>query len=531
MKHLQIKHFGRDRRGVTAVVFAVSSLAITMMVGLVLDFSSYMLIRANLNLAADSAVLAGVTQAVTSLSEHPNDYLTLGQTAGKLRFSGQAGQAGNAARLGQITTPVDSLVLTRNGSIILGKINWSTTYTPFFAGLFGVPSWPMSNVAASSVQVSTPFLNVYIVLDNSPSMENGATDSDIKTLQQLTACSPSGAFYYNSLLKTWSQIAPESGQNYNAYQCSAGGRTYSGSLTCPIPASAPYTFSTFTPSSNTSGPSCQGYLPVHDTKYPQAGAPCGFACHFDTSKPAGTGSDYYAVARSTIGQGNQVTLRFDVVKSAVNSLLTTMKADSQPLNNLNVAVYTLAEGVTGVYPQNGDAGNDWVSAIAEVGGPPTTPNGQDSGIQPYAGTNVADTDFPDALTSLAGKLTPGGGGTSATDPQKVLVLVTDGLEDYVNISGTRKLQSLEPSYCQLFKNMGYTVFVLYTPYYPLMNSFYLQNIAAVAEGTGTTSLTYNLQQCASTPSDYIAATDNATMSAALKAFLNIALKTPARLSQ
>ena len=531
MERLNFRQFRRDSRGVTAVVFAVSGLAITMMVGLVLDFSSYMLIRANLNLAADAAVLAGVTQAASMLSQQPSNYLTLGQAAGKLCFTGQSGQAGNAAKLGQIATPVESLILTRNGSVILGTLSWSTTYTPFFAGLFGVPSWQMSNTVASSVQVSTPYLNVYIALDNSPSMENGATDSDIKTLQQLTACSASGAYYYNALLNTWGQLPPASGQSYNAYQCTAGGRSYAGSLTCPIPANAPLTFSTFTPSSNTSGPSCQGYLPLYNGKYPQAGAPCGFACHFDTSKPAGTGSDYYAVARSTIGQSNQVTLRFDVVKSAVNSLISTMQTDSQPLNNLNVAVYTLAETITGVYPTIGDSGNNWTAAAAQIGGPPTTPNGQDTGIQPYAGINAADTDFPDALTSLAGRLTPGGGGTSPTDPQKVLVLVTDGLEDYTNISGTRKLQALEPSYCQKFKDMGYTVFVLYTPYYSLMNSFYLQNIASIAEGTGTTSLSYNLQQCASSSSDYIAATDSASMSAALKTFLNIALKTPARLSQ
>ena len=169
--------------------------------------------------------------------------------------------------------------------------------------------------------------------------------------------------------------------------------------------------------------------------------------------------------------------------------------------------------------------------MSAVGGPPTTANGADTGIQPYAGNNVANTDFPDALTSLSNILTAGGGGTTSSDPQKVIVLVTDGLEDYVNSSGTRKLQALEPSYCQLFKNMGYTVFVLYTPYYPLMNSFYLQNLTAVAEGTSSTSVSYNLQQCASTSSDYIAATNSAAMAAALKTFLNIALTTPARLSQ
>jgi Flp pilus assembly protein TadG len=531
MKQLWLTRIGRDRRGVTAIVFAVSALSLTMMGGLLLDFGNYMLLRGNLNLAADAAVLTGVTQAATQLGPNPETYLTLGQQAGLARMNGQSGQASNAVKLGQVSTPVVSLAISRSGSVISGQATWSTFYTPFFAGLFGSSAWSMSNASSASVQISTPYLNVYVVLDNSPSMEIGATNSDIQTLQQLTACSASGAYYYNSTSKTWAQIAPSSGQVYSAYQCTSSGHTYSGSLTCPVPASAPYTFSTFTPSSATSGPSCQGYLPLHNGVYPQAGATCGFACHFDTSKPAGTGSDYYAVARSTIGQSNQVTLRFDVVKAAVNSLLNVMQTNSQPLNNLKVAVYTLAETLSPVYPAHGDAGSDWATAIAGVGSPPTVANGPDTGIQPYAGSNVANTDFPDALTSLSGTLTAGGGGTVSTDPQKVLVLVTDGLEDYVNASGTRKLQALEPSYCQLFKNMGYTVFVLYTPYYPLMNSFYLQNLTTVAEGTSTTSVAYNLQQCASSSSDYIAATNSAGMTAALKTFLNIALATPARLSK
>ncbi len=539
-KSIRTSHFIRDQRGVTAVVFAVSALAITMMVGLVVDFANYMLLRSSLNLAADAGVLTGVTTAATDLGQYPSTYLSLGQTAGLARLNGQAGQANNAVKAGEVSALSATLTMTRTGSLVNGKLTWSTTYTPFFAKLFGSSGWSMSNTSASSVQVSTPYLNVYVVLDNSPSMEIGATNTDIQTLQQLTACSASGAYYYNLVTKAYdTQIAPASGQSYNAYQCTSSGHTYSGSLTCPIPASSPYTFSTFTTSSNTAGPSCQGYLAKYNNQYPEAGAPCGFACHFDTALPAGTGSDYYAVARSTIGKSNQVTLRFDIVKTAVNNLIATMKADAASFNttynqttgNMNVAIYSLDETIHKVYPLIGDAGSDWTTATSYVGGPPTTANGQDTGIQPYGGGNSADTDFPDALTSLSSLLTQSGGGTSAADPQKVLVLVTDGVEDYTNLSGTRKLQALEPSYCTLFKNLGYTVFVLYTPYYPLMNSFYLQNMTSVVEGTGSTSVSYNLQQCASSSSNYIAATDSASMNAALKTFLTIALNTPAKISQ
>lgn len=525
-----------DRRGVTAVVFGIAGIAVTMMVGLVIDFSTFMSLRTQLSLAADAGVLAGVTQAATQLGPNPGSYISLGQQAGQTRFIAQSGLQGGNGAGGQITGATQSLTITRNGALISGTMNWSATYHTYFGKLFGVNTWQMSNVSASTVQVSTPFLNVYVVMDNSPSMEIGAGDSDIKTLQSLVACSPSGAYYWNGT--KYAQIQPASNQAYNAYACTSGTQTYDGTLTCPIPAGAPLTFATWTPSNATYGPSCQGLLPQYKGKYPAAGSPCGFACHFDTSKPAGTGSDYYGVARGTIGGSNAVTLRFDVVKQAVNNLLTTMQSENQVYNNLNVAIYTLDQAITKVYPATGDAGNDWASAIAAVGGPPTSANGQDTGIQPYAGGDVADTDYPDALTSLSQQLTQAGGGTAANDPQKVLVIITDGAEDYCtggntggNCAGTRVLQALEPKYCQLFKDMNYTVFVLYTPYYPLMNAFYLSFMSGWAEGSGATSITYNLQQCASSSSDYLAATDTAGMTSALQSFLNIALNTPARLTK
>lgn len=536
----------RDRRGVTAVIFGVAGIAVTMMVGLVIDFSTFMSLRTQLSLAADAGVLAGVTQAATQLGPNPGGYISLGQQAGQTRFIAQSGLQGGNGAGGQITGATQSLTITRNGALISGTMTWSATYNTYFGKLFGVNTWKMSNVSASTVQVSTPYLNVYVVMDNSPSMEIGAANSDIQTLQQLTACSSSGAYYPNSYYATisssgyWSN--PLAQQSYSAYSGTVCSK-YTGTLPCPANApSPPLSYSTFplTAPYSGRGPSCQGMLPVtnYNGLYPEAGAPCAFACHFDTSKASGTGNDYYSVARSTIGASNQVTLRLDVVKQAVNNLLTTMQSQSQVYNNLNVAIYTLDQAITKVYPATGDAGNGWATAIAAVGGPPTMAYGQDTGIQPYAGGDVADTDFPDALTALSQQLTPAGGGTAANDPQKVLVIITDGAEDYCTggntggtCAGTRVLQALEPKYCQLFKDMNYTVFVLYTPYYPLLNNFYQSKMTSWAEGTGSTSITYNLQQCASGASDYLAATDNAGMTSALQSFLNIALNTPARLTK
>lgn len=535
---MNTRKFVDDRFGSTAVIVGLIAPVLLAMAGLSIDFAGVMSAKTKIELSADAGALTGIMTAGNALITDPGNYIADGETAAKNRFAAQTGN------IPTVTTPTATMVVTRNGPTLSGTLTWSATYIPFFGKLFGVTSWPLSGTSSVTAPIATPYLNVEVMLDNSPSMEIGATNTDIATLQALTACSASGAYIPTSS-GTWT--SPDSGQAYNAYQCSASGENYDGGLTCPIPQpsppySNPITFqpagvnSTWDAKKNPS-PSCAGLLPAQTTgtlkgQYPQAGAPCAFACHFDTTKPAGEGNDYYGVARSTIGKSDQVTLRFDVVKSAVNTLITSMQSNNNTaLNNLNVGVFTFDHALIQVYPASGEAGNGWQTALAAVGAPPTTANGPDTGIQPYGGDNGGDTDYPDTMSTLASTLTPSGDGTTAQTPRKVLFLVTDGVQDYTNAAGERVPQAMNPSYCTTFKNMNYEVFVLYTPYYPLMNAYYLENMVNVVEGTGSGTVAAALQACASTPQDYIQASDPAAIQSALQQFFQIALtNAPAKFS-
>ena len=240
-------------------------------------------------------------------------------------------------------------------------------------------------------------------------------------------------------------------------------------------------------------------------------------------------------------------MRFDLVKNAVNDVLQNMQADNiSSINNLNVGIFTFADDVTQVYPAPTglcthiagvpntllacQAGNAWATAQALVGVPPTTKDGADTGIQPYSGGNGADTNIPAAMNHLAANyLTAAGDGSSATAPLKVLFLVTDGLADYNGSS--RTMGAIDSTLCQTYKSMGYTVYVVYTPYYPLMNPFYIGNITSIAEPLGNSQLSSGLQACSSDPlNDYIAADPSSTTSitAALNTFLKRALTSSAR---
>jgi Flp pilus assembly protein TadG len=562
MSIFRFRRFRTDRAGVTAMVFALASMAMILAVALAIDFGGAASAKTKLDLAADSAAMAAATTAsqmyITggSTTAQIQDAAT---TAGQNRFVAEFGSIGNVA-----TPPLPSVTITQNANTFTASLNDTATYTPYFAQLLGVSTVPLSATSTVSVALTAPYLNVEILLDNSGSMEIAATPSDIETMQELTACALTGAYYCaatttskgvttcSSWVQSQSLLLTDpyhttisSGQSYSAYGCTAGSYSYSGSPSCPLSATTldGITFPAFPATNKNPGPSCPSVVPMppggtlanynHNGFSPAAGAPCAFACHFDTSSAAGTGNDFYAVARSTIGTPYQVNLRFDLVKSAVKQVITTMQSDNLPINNLNVGIFWFADILRQVYPASGEASNDWATALADVGGPATVANGPDTGIQPYVGANGGNTNFSSIMTTLASTLTAAGNGAIPSTPRKVLFIVTDGLND----PASRAIAAFGPSACTEFKNMGYGIYVLYTPYYSLMNPYYLNgttpSAASIVQAapTATNSIPYNLQQCASSPANYIEASDSTSIAAALQTFLRQALVSNARITR
>jgi hypothetical protein len=273
-----------------------------------------------------------------------------------------------------------------------------------------------------------------------------------------------------------------------------------------------------------------------------AGPPCAFACHSDGSKAAGLGTDLWAMARK-----NGVTLRLDTLKLATNHVLTAMKNNNNAaLNNLSVGIYTFNTTLNPIYPGSGctpqafgcEAGSNWTTAINAVGLPPQTAGVYtDTGIQPPVAATTGDndnTEVEEAMNNLATNyVTAAGDGSAATKPRKVLMLITDGFEDDPTGTGYNGLrQAMPSSACTPFKTMGYTVYVIYTPYYPLMHTWYLQNGISVVEGSGPGTITSNLQACSSNPdTDFVVASDQSSLDNALITFFTEALNTPATFIQ
>jgi Flp pilus assembly protein TadG len=539
-----MRKLGRARKAAVSVMFAAATVPMLGLVGLAVDYGIWNQVNSGLALAANVAALTAVKVAANAQLAVDSNAQTEGQNAGKQWFMAEIG-VGNSATSAVGTTPVTLTsgypnVQVTMGATVTATVTYNATVKSIFGGfLFGIGNYYVSGQAQAQV-ASAPYLNVELLLDNSSSMQIGATVQDQITLMSLSTCAPV------NWIPNYGYGGNQSADVFPNFKYNYAGQVYDGAISTQggngFLAVNPATGATLLiPQSSAGqgtfgrGVSCDPLLPANEQGQGYfTGPPCAFACHWVQGNSSGTAQDELGIARSTIGKSYQVTLRFDLLKNATQQILQTMAADDEQIRNLKVGIFTFNSTVTQVYPSSGEASDGWSAAESAVGLPPATSTAQETGIQPVVGGQYGDNDntaFPEAMTTLQNQYltTPAGNGTVSTAPRKVLIIITDGFLDDPNIAYPNDRAAFPPSACAGFKNMGYTVYVVYTPYNPIMHMSYLMmDWSVIVSGTGPTSISYNLQQCASSGSDYIAATSQSQLNDALTLFLKSALNQPAR---
>jgi hypothetical protein len=208
---------------------------------------------------------------------------------------------------------------------------------------------------------------------------------------------------------------------------------------------------------------------IDATKDMAKDAKCGFACHVE-----GSTSDYYTLAKN-IG----VTTRIQMVAKAAQAMLQTAEDSRRYQDQYRMAVYSLGAkaadaGLTKISELSSNL--DEVRAAAGTVDLMSIPSHETPNMQ---------TDLLGSLTSLETVMGNSGGGDSSADRQKILFLVSDGVEDVKRTSGCLKTmitsgsnygrcqQPLDTTACEAIKENGVSIAVLYTTYQPLdSNSWY-----------------------------------------------------------
>lgn len=410
------------------------------------------------------------------------------------------------------------------------KVTYTGTYPPIFAHLF--PQSANWNIAGTSTaDAAYSYVEILMMLDTSQSMLIGNSQSDITTLEENSVCMPT------ALVSTvdgdpamYTRDGPTNIiENYQPYP--GDGDT----VPLATPGAIPYytpgggdgskgtCAKTVTIGGKTYSTQQSAFYNAQlNPGYP--GTPCAFACHNTTNQavyPNGKTyyTDLYGWARylnDTTAGG--VQLRLDQVLESTEQVIQSMIDNEQTSDQFSVGVYQFnrtqgpliassngnqgSVGMTG--DGSGDPSNEATYNLPYVlnllNGIDYKQNPGETAFPPLVTANDddGDTNFYSSIQNFANGLSnaaPNGTtpGLTATYPVKDVFIVTDGQEDecggcgthtgigngarvmgeMTSVQGELGIAYTNQATCQLLKNKGFTVYVLYIQYNPVAIESYL----------------------------------------------------------
>lgn len=162
--------------GMTTALVAVPLIAAG---GLALDVTNAMLVRTELQNAADAAAVGAIADSspavAAAMAMTKDGTVTIGQDDANKLFFGQT-----SSDLQAISVNVSAAV-TRTGNIVSSTVNFSTNVPTTLSQVIGKTSISVSGSASAQYQTAN-FMDFYMLLDNTPSMGIGATLGDIQKM-------------------------------------------------------------------------------------------------------------------------------------------------------------------------------------------------------------------------------------------------------------------------------------------------------------------------------------------------------------
>ena len=178
--------FWRDERGVSAMIFALFLPVLMLLIGGAIDFSRLLQLRMELQDACDSASVGavGVNSSAfqAGIAMSGNGPIAVGSTQAKAIFNS------NMPTNIDLSGTVFTASVSKTNTVITSVTTVTSNYKSTILGLFvpALASIPI-NIASTSSATVPPYINFYLLLDNTPSMGLGATTADINKLVAATA--------------------------------------------------------------------------------------------------------------------------------------------------------------------------------------------------------------------------------------------------------------------------------------------------------------------------------------------------------
>jgi len=170
--------FGRDRKANVAVIFAITMVPTIYLLGMAMDYTQALRKQSQLDAATDAAAIAAIRPAMLLQTD----------TVAKATAAAVFGSTANSLP-GLTSVPTPAITITDTGLERTITVSYSASSINNFPILLGSPAWPIKG-SSSAKASSAPNMNFYLLLDDSPSMAIGATQTDIDNLISYTSKQP-----------------------------------------------------------------------------------------------------------------------------------------------------------------------------------------------------------------------------------------------------------------------------------------------------------------------------------------------------
>jgi Flp pilus assembly protein TadG len=172
--------FARSKGGNVAIIFALTLLPITFLIGMVINYSEASQKQVILDAAADAAALAAV------------DYQAMTQSASAAQTMAQNVFNAETANIPGLTNTNLTVTVQNSGLGRTALISYQAQSTNVFPGIFR-NAWSISG-SSQAASAIPPNIDFYLLLDNSPSMAVAATPADVTTMVNATSSQGGCAF-------------------------------------------------------------------------------------------------------------------------------------------------------------------------------------------------------------------------------------------------------------------------------------------------------------------------------------------------
>jgi hypothetical protein len=436
-----LSRFRYNLAGNVATMFAISAVPMMVAIGMAIDYARLATLQTKLNHAADVATLGSISKDAQPFLNTPT------QASVQKIFNAPA-----AAEIAGGTITTFSATVTPSVTNLTVTVSYTATLPLVFGAFLGHPVGTVSGLSTASVN-APPYVNFYLLLDNSPSMGLGATATDINNLITLTASQSS-------------TVPPN---------------VKSGSIarsSCAF-ACHQHTFSS------------SGQITGDDTtdNYHVAKAN-GVTLRIDVLRTATQQLTQTASSTETLtNQFGMAVYTFSDTFQTIAALSTSMSIVSSDAAAIDLAY---------AYWDQRDAQTSYDAALRYINGIMPNPGNGSSLASPLEFLFLVTDGVQDAPVSNSS-----GSGDPADPPSSYLPLnnqpnLSNSLAGNVNSGRLISLiDTSSSSTCTTIKNRGIKIAVLYTPYMPVTNNaFYNQWIGATS-----TNLANNSPVNANDPTD------------------------------